>query len=68
MFSVKKGVLKYFTKLVGKHLRQSFFLNEVAGLRPAILLKKRLWHRYFPVNFVKFLRAFFFTEHSGGCF
>ena len=20
------------------------------------LLKKRLWHRYFPVNFVKFLR------------
>ena len=26
-------------------------------------LKKRLWHRCFPVNFVKFLRAPFFTEH-----
>ena len=26
-------------------------------LRPATLLKKRLWHRYFPVNFVKFLRT-----------
>ena len=26
------------------------------SLRPATLLKKRLWHRYFPGNFVKFLR------------
>ena len=23
----------------------------------ATLLKKRLWHRYFPVNFIKFLRT-----------
>ena len=30
--------------------------NKVAGLRPVILLKKRLWHRCFPVNFAKFLR------------
>ena len=27
------------------------------GLRPATLLKKRLWHRCFPVNFAKFLTA-----------
>ena len=40
----KKGVLKNFTKLTGKHLRQSLFLKKVAGLRPATLLKKRLWH------------------------
>ena len=26
-------------------------------------LKKRLWYRCFPVNFVKFLRAPFLTEH-----
>ena len=32
-------------------------------LRPATLLKKRLWHRCFPVNFVKFLRTPFLTEH-----
>ena len=32
-------------------------------LRPATLLKKRLWHRCFPVNFVKFLRTPFFIEH-----
>ena len=30
---------------------------------PTTLLKKRLWHRSFPVNFAKFLRAPFFTEH-----
>ena len=37
--------------------------NKVAGLRPVTLLKKKLWHRYFPVNFAKFLRAPFLTEH-----
>ena len=30
---------------------------------PATLLKKRLWHRCFPMNFAKFLRTPFFTEH-----
>ena len=54
---------KNFTKFTGKHLCQSLFFNKVAGLRPATLLKKRLWHRCFPVNFVKFLRTPFFIEH-----
>ena len=31
-------------------------------LRPATLLKKRLWHRCFLVNFSKFLRTPFLTE------
>ena len=31
--------------------------------RPATLLKKRPYHRYFPVNFAKFLRRPFLTEH-----
>ena len=26
-------------------------------IRPATLLKKRLWHSYYPVNFAKFLRT-----------
>ena len=30
---------------------------------PATLLKKRLWHRCFPVNFTKFLRTAFFIKH-----
>ena len=29
------------------------------------LLKKRLWHRCFPVNFVKFLRTPFLQNTSG---
>ena len=40
---------------------------EVAD-RPATLLKKRLWHRCFPVNFAKFLRIPFLQNTSGGCF
>ena len=58
-----KRFLKNFTKFTGKHLCQSLFFNKVAGLRSATLLKKRLWHRYFPVNFAKFLKTPFFTEH-----
>ena len=27
------------------------------GLRPATLLKKRLWHRCFPAKFLKFLET-----------
>ena len=29
------------------------------------LLKRRLWHLFFPVNFARFLRTTFFTEHLG---
>ena len=63
--SMKKGVLKNFTKFTGNHLCQSLFLNKVAGLRPATLLKKKLWHRCFPVNFLKFLSAPFLQNTSG---
>ena len=59
----KKGVLGNFAKFTGKHLCQRLFFNKVAGLKPATLLKKSLWHRCFPVNFAKFLRTPFFTEH-----
>ena len=61
--SIKKGVLRNFTKFTGKDLCQSLFFNKVAGLWDATLVKKRLWHRYFPVNFVKFSKNTFFTEH-----
>ena len=36
------------------------FLNKVATL-----LKKRLWHRYFPLNFAKLLRTPFLQNTSG---
>ena len=34
--------------------------TKAADLRPATLLKKRLWHRCFPMDFAKFLRSPFF--------
>ena len=58
-----KGVLRNFTKFTGKHLCQRLFFNKVAGLRPATSLKKRLWHRCFPMNFVKFSITTFFKKH-----
>ena len=70
---------EHFAKFTGKYLCKRLFFNKVAGLRLATLLKKRLWHRYFPglqlylkkrlwhrcfpVNFVKILKAPFFTEY-----
>ena len=55
--SVKKVFLEISQKEEG-HLS-----IKIASLRPSTLLKKRLWHRCFPVNFVKFLRTPFLTQH-----
>ena len=55
--SIEIGVLKKFTNL-------SLFFNKNAG-RPAALLKKRLWHKCFPVNFVKFFKTPFLQNTSG---
>ena len=43
--SVRKDVLRNFAKFTG---------------RPVTLLKKRLWHWCFPLNFAKFLRTPFY--------
>ena len=37
----------------------------ITGLRPATLLKRKLWYRCFPVSFVKCLRTPFFQNTSG---
>ena len=60
--SLKQGDIKNFARLTGKHLCQSLFLNKVAGLTLQFLLKRRLWHRCFLVNFSK-LSEHLFTEH-----
>ena len=42
--------------------------NKVAGgLQVCNFLKRRIKHRYFPVNIVKLLRTASFIEPSGGC-
>ena len=60
--SVKRCSWK-FRKIHRKTPVPESFCYNVAGLRPATLIKKRLWHRCFPMNFAKFLRTSFFTEH-----
>ena len=57
----KKGVLKIFAIFTGKQLCQSLFVSYSFIKKE----KKRLWQRGFPVNFARFLRTPFFTEHSG---
>ena len=66
--SIKIGALKNFTKFTGKRLCQGLFFNKVAGQSPATLLKKRLWHRCFPVKFAKFLRTPFLQNTYRDCF
>ena len=64
--SVRKGILRNFAKFAGKHLCLSLFFNEVGGLCHAdFILKKRLWHNGFPVNFAKFPRTYFLQYTSG---
>ena len=59
--SVGKGVLRNFVKFTVNHLCHSLHSTSV---RPATLLKERLWHNWFPVNFAKFLRTTFWQNTS----
>ena len=54
-----------FRKIQRKTPVPRLFFNKVAGLRPVTLLKKRPWHRCFPVNFTKFPRIPFLQNTPG---
>ena len=51
--SVRKGIFKNFTEFTWTHLCKSF-----------LFIRKRLWHRCFPVNFAKLLRIHFLQNTS----
>ena len=53
---------------MGSPWRARFSKLKYGVVKSLSLLKKRFWHSYFPVNFVKFLRTLFFKNTSGGCF
>ena len=53
-----RGLLRNLAKLP----ESLFYLSCKLGLKAATLLKKRLWHRCFPVNFAKFVRILFFQN------
>ena len=60
--SVKKVFLKISQNSQENTCARVLFFNKVAGIRPATLFNKRIWHRCYPVNFTKFLRTPFLTE------
>ena len=66
--SVRKSVLRNFAKFTGKYLCQVLFYNKVACPEPATLSKKRLQHRYFPLNFARFPRTPFHRTPLNDCF
>ena len=75
MYSVKEVFLKNSQNSQGNTCARTSFLHvrvHIRGLlyaeRLAMLLKKRLWHRCFHVNFVNFLREPFLQNTSDGCF
>ena len=55
-FKIGSEIFSIFTE---KHSYVGVFFNKI---------KKRLQHKCFPVNSVKFLRIAFFIEHLRGCF
>ena len=60
--AVTRRCSEKFRKIHRKTPVSESFFNKVQGLTPSNFIKKRPQHRYFPVNFVKFLRTPFFAE------
>ena len=66
---MKKGVLRKFTKLTCTwHLYQSLILIKFWGPQACNFFDKRLRHKCFLVNFVKFLGTPFLQNTSGRLF
>ena len=57
------AVRRCSVKKVFSEISQNSHENTCPWVFFATLLKKRPWHRCFPVNFVKFLRTASFTGH-----
>ena len=61
--STKQMLLK-LAMFLGKHIYRRLLFNIVADSQPVILLKWRLHHGYFPMNFSKLLRTPFLQDTS----
>ena len=62
----KNDIFKHFSKLKGKRLRRSLFLNKVAGL--TLQLYKKRNPKVFFCEFCKIVGNFFLQNTFGGCF
>ena len=63
--SVKKLFLEISQNSQKSTCARVSFLTKLQARGPATILKKGLWHRCFPVNFVKFLKTAFLQYTSG---
>ena len=63
MYSVRKGVLRNSAKFTGKHLYQSLFFNNVAGLVACNFIKKETLAQVLSREFCKISKNTFFTEY-----
>ena len=71
LVNLRCSINKVFLKILQNSLKNTFLkslFNKVAGWKPVTLLKKRLQHRCFPVNLVKYLSARFSQNASGRLF
>ena len=69
--SGKKGVLTNLQENLQENIcaRVSFLIKlQDRGQRPATLLKKRLWHRCFPVNLQILYEQLFYGTPLVDCF
>ena len=60
---IKKVFLKISQISQENTCARASFSKKIAGLRPANLFKKRLWHCCFLMEFLKLFRTPFFKEH-----
>ena len=59
-----KQLIPSYARITGQKVtKQKQSPRGVMWKRPTTLLKKRTWHRCFPVKFAKFLRTLFLIEH-----
>ena len=65
--SIKKPILKHFVIITVKHLCRSLFFNKVAGHQACNFIKKRLQHKYYLANIVKFIRRPILKSISERC-
>ena len=63
MCSIKKVFLEISQNSQENACARVSFLVKLQAWRLQLYLKKRLWYKGFPVNFVKFLRTTFYIEH-----
>ena len=58
-----KDVFKNFKKFTGKLLRHTSFLNKVAGIKAATLLKKETLAQVLSCGFCEIFKNTYFIEH-----